>query len=178
MKKDLKYAIFNTDWGFFGLLANNEGVLRTTLPMKNIKDAKKYLLVGMFRGAKEKKTLLSTLQKNITDYYKRSCEDFEKSGFSLSLPQLSNFSRKVLQACKEIPLGEKITYSQLAKNAGFTNASRAAGSIQKKNPVPLLIPCHRVVRADGKIGNFSAPGGSRTKKQMLEHEKQTAARGR
>ena len=171
MKTSLKYAIFKTKWGFFGLLADNIGLVRTVLPMGNLDNAKKYLLVGMFKSAKEEKGLYSAIQRDITSYYKGNYVNFNKSYFSVPLSGLSSFSRKVLQACKEIPFGKQITYWQLAKRAGFPKAARAVGSVLAKNPLPLIIPCHRVIRADGKIGNFSAPGGSRTKKKMLELER-------
>jgi O-6-methylguanine DNA methyltransferase len=171
VKISLKYAIFKTKWGFFGLLTNNKGLLRTILPTRNLQAAKKYLLVGMFGPAREDKELFPILQKAIIDYYKGTYIDFNKLPFTISQLGFSSFGCKVLKVCKGIPPGKTITYSQLAKKAGFPKAGRAAGSILAKNPLPLIIPCHRVVRADGKIGKFSAPGGSRMKKKMLEHEK-------
>ncbi len=176
MKNGLKYAIFKTKWGFFGLSADKTGLLRTVLPMSNPKKVKKYLLVGIFKAAREEKGLCSSLQKGIKRYYKSGYADFKKTDFTISLAGLSDFGRKVISACKKIPPGETITYSQLAKKAGFPKASRAAGNILAKNSLPLIVPCHRVIRADGKIGNFSAPGGSKTKKKMLEHEKRIAAK--
>lgn len=176
MKTGLKYTIFKTKWGFFGLLANERELLRTVLPMNSFKQTKKYLLVGMFRGASEDKELYFELQKAIKDYYNSSYVDFKKPHFSMSLPKSSSLACKVVKVCKAIPLGKTITYSQLAKKAGFPKAARAVGSVLAKNPLPLIVPCHRVVRADGKIGNFSAPGGSKTKKKMLEQEKLLVAR--
>jgi O-6-methylguanine DNA methyltransferase len=176
MKKRLKYAIFKTDWGFFGLLADERGLLRTVLPAKNFQSAKKYLLVGMFSLAKEDKRLFPELQKSIITYYKGTYVNFNKLFLSVIYPGFGSFGRKVVKVCKAVPTGQTITYSQLAKKAGFPKAARAVGNILAKNPLPLIIPCHRVVRADGKIGNFSAPGGSRMKKKMLEHEKLIATK--
>jgi len=170
MKKGLKYVIFKTKWGFFGLLADNKGLLRTVLPMSNYKTVKKYLLVGMFGLVREDRRLFTKLQKSIMDYYKGTYVNFDKLIFSIIYPRLGSFSLKVVKVCKAVPPGQTITYSQLAKKAGFPKAARAVGNILAKNPLPLLIPCHRVVRADGKIGNFSAPGGAKMKKKMLEHE--------
>jgi O-6-methylguanine DNA methyltransferase len=178
MKTGLKYTIFKTKWGFFGLLADERGLLRTVLPMNKFKQTKRYLLVGMFRGAGEDKGLCFELQKAIKDYYNGSYVDLKKLHFSISLPKSSYLVCKVVKVCKAIPPGETITYSQLAKKAGFPKAARAVGSVLAKNPLPLIIPCHRVVRADGKIGNFSAPGGSRTKKKMLDLEKLIATKAR
>jgi O-6-methylguanine DNA methyltransferase len=177
MKKNgLKYVIFKTKWGFFGLLADDKGILRTTLPMNSFEMAKKYLLVGMFQKIKQDLNLYPALQKSITAYYKGSYIDFKKSKFALNWEELTDFSKKVLKVCNRIPLGQTITYSQLAKQAGFPKATRAAGSVLAKNQLPLIVPCHRVVRADGKIGKFSAAGGSKTKKKMLEYEKVIATK--
>jgi len=170
-KTELEYVIFQTASGFFGLLADNKGLLRTTLPMSDFKTAKRYLLVGTFSKTKQGLNLCPTLQKSIKDYYKGSYVNFGKLKFTLNWANLTDFSQKVLNACIKIPPGQTITYSQLAKRAGFPNAARAVGSVLAKNPLPLIIPCHRVIRSDGKIGNFSAAGGSKTKKKMLEHEK-------
>ncbi|MCX5634027.1 MAG: MGMT family protein [Phycisphaerae bacterium] len=172
MKTGLKYTIFKTKWGFFGLLADERGLLRTVLPMDNFKQTKKYLLVGMFGGISKDRELYFELQKAIKGYYNSSYVDFKKLHFSISLPKSNTLICKVVKVCKAIPLGRTITYSQLAKKAGFPKAARAVGSVLAKNPLPLIVPCHRVIRADGKIGKFSAPGGSKTKKKMLELEKE------
>ena len=171
MEKGLKYVIFKTKWGFFGLLADNTGLLRTILPTRNFQTAKTYLPVGMFRSAKQDEKLYPELQEYIKDYYKGTYINHNRLNFPVSCPKLSSFACKVLKVCKEVPIGKTVTYWQLAKKAGFPKAARAVGNVLAKNPLPLLIPCHRVIRADGKIGNFSAPGGAKTKKKMLEHEK-------
>jgi methylated-DNA-[protein]-cysteine S-methyltransferase len=177
MKKNgLKYVIFKTKWGFFGLLADGKGILRTTLPMNSFETAKKYLLVGMFEKTKQDENLYPALQRSIKAYYKGSYIDFKKAKFALNWEELTDFSKKVLNVCSKVPFGRTITYSQLARQAGFPRAARAAGSVLSKNQLPLFVPCHRVVRADGKIGKFSAAGGSKTKKKMLEYEKVIATK--
>ncbi|HEY1252224.1 MAG TPA: MGMT family protein, partial [Thermoanaerobaculia bacterium] len=82
---------------------------------------------------------------------------------------LSEFERAVLLKALEIPPGEVRPYSWIAREIGHPGAVRAAGSALAKNPVPLLIPCHRVVRSDGHIGNYSL-GGPRNKRTLLELE--------
>ena len=72
-----------------------------------------------------------------------------------------------MTACRKIEFGQRITYSGLAKKAGSPASSRAAGNALAKNPMPLVIPCHRVIRTDGQMGGFSAPGGISYKKRML-----------
>lgn len=82
---------------------------------------------------------------------------------------LSEFERAVLGKALEIPPGEVRPYSWIAREIGHPEAVRATGSALAKNPVPLLIPCHRVVRSDGHIGNYSM-GGSRAKVTLLQAE--------
>jgi O-6-methylguanine DNA methyltransferase len=82
---------------------------------------------------------------------------------------LSEFEQAVLRKALEIPSGEVRPYSWIAREIGHPAAVRAAGSALAKNPVPLLIPCHRVVRSDGHIGRYSL-GGARNKRRLLEVE--------
>ncbi len=175
-KNSTKYVIFKTRWGFFGLLADDKSILHTVLPTRRFKDTKRYLLVGMFQETKRDLNLCPAMRKSIKAYYEGSYIDFKKAQFGLNRKKLTDFSKKVLNACRQIPFGQTLTYSQLAKRAGFPQAARAVGSVLARNQLPLLVPCHRVVRADGKIGEFSAAGGSETKKKMLEFEKRIATK--
>jgi O-6-methylguanine DNA methyltransferase len=92
-----------------------------------------------------------------------------ESGLRFDLRGLSEFEQAVLRKALEIPPGEVRPYSWVAREIGHPEAVRAAGSALAKNPVPLLIPCHRVVRSDGHIGNYSL-GGPRNKRTLLESE--------
>lgn len=79
------------------------------------------------------------------------------------------FRGRALRACHGIARGEVVTYGQLAARAGSPGAARAAGSAMAANPLPVVIPCHRVVRAHGGVGAYSA-GGSAAKRRMLRAE--------
>jgi len=81
------------------------------------------------------------------------------------------FYRAVWLACARIPKGEVRTYGWIAKKVGKPGAARAVGQALGKNPFSPRVPCHRVVAADGSLGGFSAPGGLKTKRRMLEREK-------
>lgn len=96
-------------------------------------------------------------------------------GISQELPSLENFipsgtqfQMSIWKSLTEIPFGNQVTYSRLAINSGSPGASRAAGTACGSNPLALLIPCHRVVGANGKIGNYR--WGSEIKRKLLEHE--------
>ena len=85
--------------------------------------------------------------------------------------ELTNFQRNILTYLRDnTRIGEAITYAELATAAGHPNASRAVGSVMAMNPWPILVPCHRVVRGDGIIGNYSSLGGTETKTRLLIHE--------
>jgi methylated-DNA-[protein]-cysteine S-methyltransferase len=163
----MKYTIFNTTWGYFGLVADKKGAIRTILPCPNRKTVEKCLLAGL-NNPQFDKNLLKPLQKQIIAYFAGKPARFDAS---IVLDGLSPFARKVLDACRKIPASKTVSYSQLAGMIGKPRASRAVGSALARNPIPLIIPCHRVVHSDGSLGNFSAFGGTSTKKKLLALEK-------
>jgi O-6-methylguanine DNA methyltransferase len=87
------------------------------------------------------------------------------------LAALTPFQQAVLRECAKIPRGQTRTYSQLARAIGKPRAARAVGSALAKNPLAPLIPCHRVIRADGSIGEYSGRGGAKKKKSLLLQER-------
>jgi methylated-DNA-[protein]-cysteine S-methyltransferase len=86
----------------------------------------------------------------------------------IDLGGLPGFQRKVLSVLRDVPRGEVRTYGWLARRAGHPGAARAAGGAMARNPVPILIPCHRVVPASGGIGNFGL--GAAMKRALLRSE--------
>ncbi|RMF93135.1 MAG: methylated-DNA--[protein]-cysteine S-methyltransferase [Planctomycetota bacterium] len=82
------------------------------------------------------------------------------------------FRRRVWEACRTIPFGQVRTYRELACEIGSPRAARAVGAALGANPLPLVIPCHRVVRGDGTLGGYSAPGGLAVKSWLLAFEKE------
>jgi methylated-DNA-[protein]-cysteine S-methyltransferase len=87
-----------------------------------------------------------------------------------SLDAFPPFSRKVLEFVHTIPYGETLTYAEVAHAVGQPKAARAVGQALKRNPLPLIIPCHRVVATNG-LGGFTSPGGIATKLEMLQWER-------
>ncbi len=83
---------------------------------------------------------------------------------------LTDFQKKVYKTLMKVPAGKVLTYKELAVKMGSPKAARAIGSAMRRNPVPYLVPCHRVVRGDGVIGQFSAEGGASTKALLLASE--------
>ncbi len=83
---------------------------------------------------------------------------------------LTSFQKSVLLATAKIPKGKTISYKMLAKNIGKPNAFRAVGTALKNNPLPITIPCHRVIKSNGEIGSYSY-GGTLKKRNLLKNEK-------
>ena len=83
---------------------------------------------------------------------------------------MTPFAKKVYQAVLKIPLGEVRSYKWVASKAGRPAAARSVGQILKRNPYPLIIPCHRVIKTNGKLGGYR--WGNRNKQKLLELEKE------
>lgn len=168
MQKLIKYVIFDTKWGYFGLSGTKCGLCRTELPNQDFEKIKSLLLRNI-QAAQFDRTLFKKLQEQIISYYQGSLVNF-RVDIPLVLDEFSPFGISVLSMCRNILFGQTTTYGRIAKMIGRPAASRAVGGILARNPLPLIIPCHRIIRGDGKLGGFSAPGGVIIKQRMLELE--------
>jgi len=97
-------------------------------------------------------------------------EPADLAGLPLDLRPGTKFQEAIRAACRRIPAGETRSYAEVAAEAGRSGAARAVGNVMAHNPVPLLIPCHRVVASGGKLGGFSAPTGLQLKQRLLALE--------
>jgi methylated-DNA-[protein]-cysteine S-methyltransferase len=88
----------------------------------------------------------------------------------IELASADPFDRRVFEAARRLGPGETCTYGELAQAIGAPDAARAVGAALGRNPWPLVVPCHRVLAAGGRLGGFSAPGGAATKRRLLEIE--------
>jgi methylated-DNA-[protein]-cysteine S-methyltransferase len=102
--------------------------------------------------------------RQLREYFAGSRTDFD---LPLS-PQGTEFQRQVWRRLQEIPYGETISYGELARRIGNPKASRAVGAANGQNPIPIVIPCHRVIGANGKLTGFG--GGLPTKEALLALE--------
>lgn len=105
----------------------------------------------------------------------REYERGERRTFDLAVRFPDTFGGRVLEAIDDIPFGETRTYAALA--AALDTAPVAVGGACAGNPVPLVVPCHRVVGSDGGLRGYPAPGGVALKRRLLDHERRTAGRG-
>ncbi|MEE9366401.1 MAG: methylated-DNA--[protein]-cysteine S-methyltransferase [Dehalococcoidales bacterium] len=167
MDKEIRYTILSTRWGYFGLMGAPEGLRYTSLPVATRGEAGGILLAHR-PSARYDSRLFVGLQEQIKAYFGGTYVEF--SPVPVDLAGFSAFAGKVLLACRKIPWGQTVSYSQLAQLAHSPKAVRAAGSVMAQNPMPLVIPCHRVIRSDGSVGNFSAPGGRNLKQRLLDLE--------
>ena len=88
----------------------------------------------------------------------------------LDMDGVPEFHRRVYELARAIPPGQTLTYGEIARRLGDPSQARAVGAALGANPFPFLVPCHRVLAANGRTGGFSAPGGVSTKLRILEIE--------
>lgn len=161
------YTVFKTKWGWFGLLAGGKGLIRSCLPMDDNQLVKQYLLYGVQQASLDENRF-SDIENAVKTYYEGKRVEF--TGVAVDLEGFTPFQKAVLVALRHITYGQCVTYGSLAEIAGFPKGARAIGGCMAKNPLPLIIPCHRVIKQDGSFGYFSAAGGVDTKKRMLDLE--------
>jgi methylated-DNA-[protein]-cysteine S-methyltransferase len=92
------------------------------------------------------------------------------SGVELDMHDIAAFERQVYELARTIPAGETVSYGQLATRLGDMHLARDVGQALARNPLPIVVPCHRVIAANGKLGGFSARGGVSTKQRLLTIE--------
>jgi methylated-DNA-[protein]-cysteine S-methyltransferase len=101
-------------------------------------------------------------------------EKIDLTDVPVDLEASPEFHRQVYEVARAIPPGQTMTYGEIAKRLGVPHESREVGQALGRNPIAVIVPCHRVLAADGKMGGFSANGGVATKRRMLEIERAAA----
>ena len=164
------YHVFATAGGYCGIAWNDIGVTRFQLPTRSAEATERNLrrrVPGAEPGAPT--PVISEIIVAVRRYFDGESIDF--SGVTLDLDGQDEFFRQIYQALRRVGWGSTTTYGSLAKALGAgPQAARDVGQAMARNPVPLIIPCHRVLAAGGKVGGFSAPGGATAKVHMLELE--------
>ncbi|RJT39245.1 methylated-DNA--[protein]-cysteine S-methyltransferase [Mesorhizobium waimense] len=163
------HAVFETVLGFMGIAWSEAGLTRLCLPERNRDTVERRLLRHSGVAASgEQPRWVAELIASIKAY--AAGEDVDFSGVPVDLAGVDDFRLAIYDAARKLSYGETTTYGELAKRAGHAGLPRETGAALGANPVPLVIPCHRILAAGGKIGGFSAPGGSATKEKMLAME--------
>ncbi|MFK0689959.1 methylated-DNA--[protein]-cysteine S-methyltransferase [Mesorhizobium sp. IMUNJ 23033] len=163
------HAVFETVLGFMGIAWSEAGLMRLCLPERNRDTVERRLLrhPGVAASGEQPRWVVGLIA-SIKAY--ATGEDVDFSGVPVDLAGIDDFRLAIYDAARKLGYGETTTYGELAKRAGHAGLPRETGAALGANPVPLVIPCHRILAAGGKIGGFSAPGGSATKEKMLAME--------
>jgi methylated-DNA-[protein]-cysteine S-methyltransferase len=169
-EREHHYLVFETAGGFCGIAWSDAGISRFQLPTKSADATERLLLRRLPEAAKGAPTPeVIRAVAAVKRYF--DGEEIDFSGFTLDLRGQDAFFARIYSAARRLGWGRTTTYGAIARelDAG-PEAARDVGQAMARNPVPLIIPCHRVLAAGGKIGGFSAPGGSSAKVRMLELE--------
>jgi methylated-DNA-[protein]-cysteine S-methyltransferase len=156
-----------------GILGSQDGLRRLVLPQPSPEQAWHPLSEFALRWhdailTKAENSYFGDLPQRIKDYLNGKPVNFPDK---LDLSRASPSQRRVWQITQSIPYGETRTYRWVADKLGIPKAARAVGQALARNPLPLIIPCHRVIRSDGSLGGFS--GGRNWKQRLLKIEAKT-----
>jgi methylated-DNA-[protein]-cysteine S-methyltransferase len=162
--------VVETALGFIGIAWSDTGLTRVSLFQRDRMTVERRLeRLGVAASPEgEIPAWVAALIRDIKAY--ADGEEIDFSGVPVDLRGVDDFQQAIYGAARQLAFGETTTYGELAKRAGHAGLPRETGQALGANPVPLVIPCHRIVAAGGKIGGFSAPGGSTTKEKMLALE--------
>ena len=162
----IAYDLVVTPFGWVGVVVGPRGLCRVVLPA-GPRAALERVLRRANPGARRDLRRCSRAVRAIRRYIRTG-----RAGGAgpLDLGAATPLARAVYAALARTAAGDILTYGGLARRIGWPRAARAVGRILGRNPVPLVIPCHRVVRAGGGLGGFSCPGGLRLKRRLLDFE--------
>ena len=164
------YILFETAIGACGLAWRETGIVGAQLPEAD--PARMHpRLAQRFEGltAADPPPPIAAAIASIQRLLDGAPEDL--SGLRLDMTGIADFRRRVYEQARLIPAGETRTYGEIARALGDVAYSREVGQALGKNPFPIIVPCHRVLAANGRTGGFSAPGGVTTKMRMLSIER-------
>ena len=161
MAGELEYITFDTDMGWVGIIGSAKGLLCTTLPQPSAQEACR-LLGDSVNQATCSPRLFDGLVERLKAYF-----GGHKAAFpdELDLSGATPFQREVWEITRLIPYGETRSYLWVAEQIKRPGAARAVGQALSRNPLPVIVPCHRVVASDGRLGGFS--GGVEMKRYLL-----------
>lgn len=162
------YALFDTAIGALGLAWNARGVTRLQLPERDEAATERRVRARAARRATDIPPHIADVLVVIRRYAKGERTEFDF--VAVDLPRADSFERAVYAAARAIRFGQTLTYGELAQRAAHPGEARAVGQALARNPVPVIIPCHRILAAGARLGGFSAPGGAFTKEKLLALE--------
>jgi len=165
----LRYTFFDTVLGRCALVWSDAGLAAVHLPEASEAQAQARLRTRFPAAVQAAPDALAGAAiSSITALLQGEAADL--SGIELDFSRVPEFHRRVYVAARQIQPGQALTYGELAARVGAPGAARAVGQAMGRNPFPVVVPCHRVLAAGGRIGGFSAPGGIATKLRLLRAE--------
>ena len=165
---DTRRTVFPTDLGWMALVGTGDVLRRLVFGYSTAAEAEQALGPDWL----ERSRLVAwngSLRHRLEHYAAGQYVEFDD--VPVELDNLTDFARRVFLALRKVRYGHITTYAALASEAGSPKAARAVGNWMAANPIPLVIPCHRVVCSRNQLGNYSAPGGGATKRRLLEMER-------
>ena len=146
----IEFTTFNSPIGKIYIAAVKEGVVKISFSTESPQELEKYCQKHLGVGVREGSEYTRDAKNQILNYLKRKTQSLDFPVIHLNSP----FKRKVLEAERTIPYGETRSYGEVAQMVNNLNASRAVGSANANNPLPLYFPCHRIICSDGSLGGF------------------------
>lgn len=167
----MTFALFDTAIGTCGVAWTEQGLARVQLPEATPAAAAARLVRfggGATQASAPYPDVIARLISDIQSLLRGDRIDL--SSVTLDIARLPDFDQRVYEITRAIPAGSTLTYGDVAAKLGDVGLSRAVGQALGRNPIPIVIPCHRVIAAGGEIGGFSATGGAATKRRILDIE--------
>jgi methylated-DNA-[protein]-cysteine S-methyltransferase len=164
-----RFCLFDTEIGCIGLAWSDRGITRLQLPEAD-RAATERRLCGRDcdMASSEPPARIARTIDHLRSYLRGKRTDF--AGVVVDLRGIDAFRRRIYNAARTVGWGETTTYGALARLAGCPDGARAVGQSMARNPIPIIIPCHRVLASGGRTGGFSAFGGAHAKLRLLALE--------
>jgi methylated-DNA-[protein]-cysteine S-methyltransferase len=162
---DVSYSSLDSPFGKLTAAVTECGLVRLTFPEENLDIALERLAARISPRIVEAPAPPDPLRRELEEYFAGRRQRFE---LALDWTLVGPFAQRVLRAAGEIPYGGVLSYAQIAAQAGSPRGSRAAGNALGSNPIPIVVPCHRVLRSGGALGGYA--GGLDRKRWLLELE--------
>jgi methylated-DNA-[protein]-cysteine S-methyltransferase len=168
---DVVYSAVDTPFGPMLAASSRRGLVRFAFPEESVEGMLERIALRLSPRIVEAPTVLDPLRRELDEYFGGRRRRFE---IALDWSLMSPFTKRVLKATAAIPYGGTLSYTEVAGEAGSPRGSRAAGNALGANPIPIVIPCHRVLHSGGRIGGYG--GGLERKRWLLRLEGALTAR--
>jgi methylated-DNA-[protein]-cysteine S-methyltransferase len=161
------FAVFDTVLGACGIAWGPRGITQVQLPEESADDVRSALSAAQPGAVEAEPDEAVTAAIGRIQALLAGGSDDDLADIPLDMSHLSGFLQRTYALTRTIAPGHTLTYGQIAERLGSPGLARAVGRAMGANPFPIIVPCHRVLGADGSIGGFSAHGGAMTKRRML-----------